>query len=492
MHFFNGLLDSPLYRHLASTVALIFLAGVVANVADAQHPTEVTSIVNSNADTTLEVNYDGGLLAPGKFAEPTNYSAPNDSIPAEGVGTRMMWYPAKAALRAGQIDIIDAAWNAENTGFSSVAFGRDTEASGFGSMAIGSRTTASGVQATAMGDNTIAASQNSLAIGKLNSANSSNDNTAFVVGNGSAGSRSDALVLKKDGDFGLSTSSPEAHLHVQESVHETGATNLSRHAAVVENTSTETGADVLGLKTSLNDPDSFTNFISFLDADEQVGTIHGDGSGGIGITGTSADYAEELPVTEGATAPEATDLVGVRGGTVSLETDGADRVMIASESPLMTGNATPATRADDDRRVEIAFIGQVPVRVRGSAEVGDLIVPSGEEDGTARAVAPSEYRRSAHGPIAGQAWSAKSNKAIGEVTVAVGLGSSSALAKQLDDERERNDRQENRIARLEERLTALEKSRSVLAGLPGSWLLGGGLFFFLLGGSVAILGQRRR
>lgn len=222
-----------------TTVALALLGwGLLGPVAHAQHPTAVTSIVNSAQDTTLEVNYTGSLLMPGDI----NFSAPNDSIPASGAGTRMMWYPAKAAFRAGEVGRIKNSdgWNAANVGKWSVAFGRDTEATGLGAAAIGDRvtsnadyavamgigtsadgqgataigqfSTASGVGATAIGDGTTAATNHSHSIGECNDKNRGNDdnnaNTGplFVVGSGDFGtiscdSRSDALVLDKSGNL---------------------------------------------------------------------------------------------------------------------------------------------------------------------------------------------------------------------------------------------------------------------------------------------------
>jgi hypothetical protein len=116
------------------------------------------------------------------------------TIPATGAGTRMMWYPAKAALHAGRVD--GNQWNDANVGEHSVAFGPDTKASNFA--------------ATAMGNNTTAASNHSLSLGRWNDANTSQDNTLLVVGNGSnpaaGGSRSDALVLDQSGNLEISGS----------------------------------------------------------------------------------------------------------------------------------------------------------------------------------------------------------------------------------------------------------------------------------------------
>ena len=84
-------------------------------------------------------------------------------IPAEGEGARFMWYPAKAALRAGIVSSTD--WDDANIGFGSMALGRNTLASRDFSIALGRDTTASGQYSTAMGDRTIASGNNSTAMG---------------------------------------------------------------------------------------------------------------------------------------------------------------------------------------------------------------------------------------------------------------------------------------------------------------------------------------
>jgi hypothetical protein len=147
--------------------------------------------------------------------------------------------------------------------------------------------------------------------------------------------------------------------------------------------------------------------------------------------------------------------------------------MIVSDRPAVTGNTTPSTETDDARRVAVAFVGQVPVRLRGDANVGDIVVASGRNDGTARAVSPSAYRRAEHGPIAGQAWSAKNTSGMGEVTVAVGLGRSGAVAERLKEQQQTNQKQQAQIENLNARLAALERQNNpaLPAGLTGPWAL---------------------
>ena len=98
-------------------------------------------------------------------------------------------------------------------GGSSTAMGYQSTASGGASTAMGDNTEASGSVSTAMGEQTIASDYNSLAVGRYNLLGStittsatefSLDNTAFVIGNGTASNnRSDALVVKFNGDATL-------------------------------------------------------------------------------------------------------------------------------------------------------------------------------------------------------------------------------------------------------------------------------------------------
>ncbi|PSQ69937.1 MAG: hypothetical protein BRD26_05570 [Bacteroidetes bacterium QH_1_64_81] len=503
----------------------MLLVGVLltATTALAQGPTPLTTIEDAGGDVVLESYDDGALLAP-------YVSSGAGAIPATGRGTRMMWYPGKGAFRAGYVS--GSQWDDSNIGSWSVAFGVNTTASGDGSTAMGSNTTAfgerstamgfitsaggasstamgnqtyaSGDGSTAMGYETTAATDQSLSIGAYNSANTSDDNSLFVAGNGSSDNNpSDAMVLKKSGDLAVGPSDPSVRFEVtKEKSNEGVANDPTGNIALIKNTHRGKNTDVLGLQAGRRNPGSGTTYLSFYQRNgTSVGAIEGNGSGGVTYAGDGADFAEELPVAEKAEAPEPAEIVGVRGGTVSLRAEGADRVMIASTAPIMTGNAAPSSGpdAEEGRRVEVAFVGQVPAKVRGSVDRGDLIVPSGRGDGTARAVSPGEYRRAEHGPVAGQAWSSKSAEGIGEVTVAVGLGRSGAVAERLEAQQSQIDSLEEKvrqIATMKDRLAALEAEASAVpatAGPMGSPAGSWGLALLLgLGGLAGGVLWRRR
>lgn len=114
--------------------------------------------VNTTGDVMtgqLTVNSTNGVLFSGTYDSGT--------IPAEGSGTRMMWYPGKAAIRAGRVDGTE--WDDTNIGSGSFAAGINNIASGSTSIAIGLDVTASGSSAAAFGRNTIASGTGSTAIG---------------------------------------------------------------------------------------------------------------------------------------------------------------------------------------------------------------------------------------------------------------------------------------------------------------------------------------
>jgi hypothetical protein len=105
-----------------------------------------------------------GFLVTGTFNSGT--------IPATGAGTRMMFYPKKAAFRAGYVGGTE--WDDANIGDYSTAMGYNTTASGGISTAMGAYTTASGPNSTAMGHITAANGNASTAMGEGTSASGSN------------------------------------------------------------------------------------------------------------------------------------------------------------------------------------------------------------------------------------------------------------------------------------------------------------------------------
>jgi endosialidase-like protein/trimeric autotransporter adhesin len=134
---------------------------------------------------SFEVNGTDGSLFGGTFG--------SGSIPVEGAGVRMMWYPNKAAFRAGRLFASGTSfWNDDSIGDQSTAFGFNTRARGNNSTAFGSNTRANGHYSTAMGNSTTASGSNSTALGLLTTASGDNS-TALGLLTTASGANSTAL-----------------------------------------------------------------------------------------------------------------------------------------------------------------------------------------------------------------------------------------------------------------------------------------------------------
>jgi hypothetical protein len=165
-------------------------------------------------------------------AYPTNPNA--GSPPVEGAGSRMFWFAAKAALRAGTVS--GGQWDYLNIGTYSIATGNNNTASGESSASFGFGNTASGYTAFTAGSGNVASAFYSAAIGEnlaakargataigANNDNADNPNSAtpassdriFQVGNGSSsGARSNAITILRNGNVGIGSTNPQQTLEV--------------------------------------------------------------------------------------------------------------------------------------------------------------------------------------------------------------------------------------------------------------------------------------
>ena len=217
-----------------------------------------------HADALLHIDFGNsttkGILFSGTFNS-------GSTVPNLGLGSRMMFYPGKAAFRAGYVD--GTQWNSVNIGDLSTAMGNNTiaggivstamgfattavgnystaigsntyaggiastalgfatTAAGTYSTALGTNTTAGGVGSAAFGDNTKAKGYASVVMGMFNDSILLNNETLpnnpatplFIIGNGTANNiRSNAMVVQKNGNVGIGISAPTAKLHVNGSL----------------------------------------------------------------------------------------------------------------------------------------------------------------------------------------------------------------------------------------------------------------------------------
>lgn len=168
-------------QNVAAALALTVLA-LVGSARGARAQTPLLEVENSDATRVLQVSDDGGFVVKG--------AGDVGTIPAAGAGVRLMWYPKKAALRAGWVE--GAEWDDNNVGLISVAMGYRTTANGEASTALGSGTTASGSASTTMGAETTAGGLYSVAMGVQTTAAGT---AATAMGNGTKATANQSTAM---------------------------------------------------------------------------------------------------------------------------------------------------------------------------------------------------------------------------------------------------------------------------------------------------------
>ncbi|MBR9914565.1 MAG: hypothetical protein GYB32_07015 [Algicola sp.] len=143
---------------------------------------------------------------------------------------------------------------------------------------------------------------------------------------------------------------------------------------------------------------------------------------GVAFESGGADYAEWLKKYDRDETFTFGDVVGVRGGEISKSFDTAEQFMVVSQNPMVIGAMPPEVNEGDYK--EIAFLGQIPVKVIGKVNKGDYILPSGNLDGLAMAVSPDAMKALDYKRIVGVAWEASKGDAMfSYINTAVGINS---------------------------------------------------------------------
>lgn len=143
---------------------------------------------------------DGAIIARGYGA----VGSAGQTLTAAGAGKKLIWYPKKAAFRAGSVSGIQ--WDDASIGNYSVAMGQNTQATNTHSIAMGRAAVASGSSAVAMGYNQEASGNYSVSMGYGNKAqgessvafgmySESRGHYAFTMGVGNIATADDSVGL---------------------------------------------------------------------------------------------------------------------------------------------------------------------------------------------------------------------------------------------------------------------------------------------------------
>ena len=185
---------------------------------------------------------------------------------------------------------------------------------------------------------------------------------------------------------------------------------------------------------------------------------------GVGVTyqSGSADYAEWLPKGNNTDRFLPGFIVGLNNGKITLNTAGASKLFAISTKPIILGNM-PAG-GQEALYEKVAFMGQVPVHVLGKVEIGDYILPSGQNNGLGRAVRPADMKADDYSKIVGVAWSASTSNSYSKINVAIGLNTND-ISKVVSEQNTVIQEQGNAISQLKQQMS---ETQGMLAKLvPG-------------------------
>jgi hypothetical protein len=144
----------------------ILLAGSAIAPSEASAQSDILLRLRSGSPPgdRFRVDSAGGVVAVGELGI--------GIIPATGAGYRMMWYPYKAAFRAGGTDDGGAGnyWDDPNIGFYSWAGGNQTVAKAFATFAFGDQVEVTGVDAAGFGASNIVGGTAAFSAGASNHA----------------------------------------------------------------------------------------------------------------------------------------------------------------------------------------------------------------------------------------------------------------------------------------------------------------------------------
>lgn len=182
------------------------------------------------------------------------------------------------------------------------------------------------------------------------------------------------------------------------------------------------GACIAGLAVLGDCDDAVWSAFTFFTQGVQISLVIGYNqlNRGTAFESGGADYAEWLKKYDENETLTYGDVIGVKAGEISSRFIDAEKFMVISQNPIVSG-AMPLPD-EQHRYKKVAFIGQVPVKVLGEVDKGDYILPSGNGDGMAIAVHPDQMRLHDYKRIVGVAWDEYHGKELFSlINTAVGI-----------------------------------------------------------------------
>ncbi|HEX4875876.1 MAG TPA: hypothetical protein VFV31_04340, partial [Chitinophagaceae bacterium] len=123
---------------------------------------------------------------------------------------------------------------------------------------------------------------------------------------------------------------------------------------------------------------------------------------GVEYASGNGDYAEWLQRKDIKEFISPGDIVAVKAGKITKHIEGAEQVMVVSHNPIVLGNVPKEGKNFEGNN--IAFMGQVPVKVMGPVQSGDYIVAQVNTPGFGIAKHPEQMSAEDFKYAVGRSW----------------------------------------------------------------------------------------
>ena len=140
---------------------------------------------------------------------------------------------------------------------------------------------------------------------------------------------------------------------------------------------------------------------------------------GVSYVSGHGDYAEWLERENHSEYLTAGDIVAVKGAKITKDLKDLEQVMVVSHKPIVLGNIPEEGKTHLGNNV--AFMGQVPVKVIGPVSSGDYIVAHGEISGYGKAINPKEMISENFRFAVGRSWDTNLNDGPKLINTVIGV-----------------------------------------------------------------------
>jgi hypothetical protein len=177
---------------------------------------------------------------------------------------------------------------------------------------------------------------------------------------------------------------------------------------------------------------------------------------GVEYSSGNGDYAEWLERENPEEIIGTGDIVAVKGGKITKDIEGAEQIMAVSYHPIVLGNVPDKDKVESGNN--IAFMGQIPVKIIGPVKAGDFIVAKGNIPGYGIAIDPKYMQIEDYKLVVGRSWASDHKPGLKMVNTVVGVHNNSFLDI-IRDIKLKTEENDERLKVIESRLNIVPSTK---------------------------------